>query len=144
MSNVVCHTYLLTFIWFIYLLTYSLEQTPSWEAIRFSDSQEIPRILWNPRVYYRVYKSPPPLPILSQIIRVYALPSHFLNIHLNNIFPSSPWSSKWSPIQFPHQNLVCTSPLRHTCYVPHPSHSYRFDHPNNVLWGMQISKLVIM
>jgi len=29
--------------------TYSTEQRPSWEANRFSDSQEIPRILWNPR-----------------------------------------------------------------------------------------------
>jgi len=36
-----------------YLLTYSLEQSPSWEANHFSVSQEIPRILWNPKVHYR-------------------------------------------------------------------------------------------
>ena len=29
----------------IYLLTYSMEQSPSWEANRLSASQEIPRIL---------------------------------------------------------------------------------------------------
>ena len=29
------------------LFTYSTEQSPSWEANRFSASQEIPRILWN-------------------------------------------------------------------------------------------------
>jgi hypothetical protein len=38
-------TYLLTC-----LLTYSMEQSPSWEANRFAASQEIPRVLWNPKV----------------------------------------------------------------------------------------------
>ena len=61
-----------TVTWFLsYLLTYllilSMEQNPSWEANRFSTSQEIPLILWNPNVHYRVYKSPPPVSSLSQI-----------------------------------------------------------------------------
>ena len=30
------------------LPTYTTQQSPSWEANRFSASQEIPRILWNP------------------------------------------------------------------------------------------------
>jgi hypothetical protein len=42
------------------LLTYSMEQSPSWETNQFSDSQEIPRNLWNRKVHYRLYKSPPP------------------------------------------------------------------------------------
>jgi hypothetical protein len=45
----------------------SMEQSVSLEANRFSASQEIPRILWNPNVHYRVYKRLPTAPILSQI-----------------------------------------------------------------------------
>ena len=37
----------------------------------------------------------------------------------------------------PHQDPVCTSPLPHMCYMPHPSHSW-FDDPN--IWWVQIIK----
>ena len=49
------------------LLTYSMEQSPSWEANQFAVSREIPRILWNPKVHYRIHKCPLPVPILSQL-----------------------------------------------------------------------------
>jgi len=48
-------TYLLTYF-LTYLLTNSKEQSPSWEAIQFSARQEIPRILWNPKVHCRIHK----------------------------------------------------------------------------------------
>jgi len=44
--DVMSSTYLLT-----YLLAYSMEHSLSWEANRFSASQEIPCILWNPKVH---------------------------------------------------------------------------------------------
>jgi hypothetical protein len=57
-----------------YLLTYSMEQSPSWEAKTLWATQEIPRILWNPKVLNRIHKSSPPVPILSQIDPVHAPP----------------------------------------------------------------------
>jgi hypothetical protein len=45
-----------------------MKKSPSWEANQFSASQEIPRILWNPKVHYRVDKSPPLDLIISQIM----------------------------------------------------------------------------
>jgi len=75
----VSRTYLLT-----YLLGYSMEQSPSWEANRILASQEILRILCNPKVHYRIHKCPPPVPILSQLNPVHAPTSHFLNMHLRS------------------------------------------------------------
>jgi len=59
-----------------YSLAYSTEQCPSWEANRFSCSQELPRILWNPKVHYRLLS-------LSWASSIQSISPHFSKIHLN-------------------------------------------------------------
>ena len=57
---------------FLRVITNSMEQSPSWEAKTSTDTQEIPRILWNPKVLHRIHNSPPPVSIVSQIDPVYS------------------------------------------------------------------------
>ena len=40
-----------------YLLAYSMQESPSCEANRFSASHEIHHILWNSKVQYRIHLS---------------------------------------------------------------------------------------
>jgi hypothetical protein len=42
-----------------------MQHSHSWEDHRFSASQDIPRILWNPKVDYCIYRFPPLVPILK-------------------------------------------------------------------------------
>ena len=117
----------------ICLLTYSMMQSPSWEANWFAASQEIPHISRNPKVHYRTHKRPPPVSILGQPNPVHIPTSHLLEIHPNIIHLSTPRSPHWSlSLRFPYPLLT------HTRHMPSPSHSSRFYHPHNIGWGVQI------
>jgi hypothetical protein len=114
-----------------------MEQSP-WEANRFVASQEIPPVLLNPKVYYRIHKCPPPVSVLSQFNPVHTPTSYFMKIRLNIIFPPTPGSPHWSlSLRFPHQNPIHASLLPHPRYMPRPSNFSRFYHPHNIGWGVQ-------
>ena len=118
-------------------LTYSMVQSPSWEANWFVASQEIPRISRNPKVHYRTHKRPPLVSILGQPNPVHIPTSNLLEIHPNIIHPSTPRSPQWSPsLRFPHQDPIHPPLLAHTRHMPNPSHSSRFYHPHNIGWGV--------
>ena len=69
-------------------LTYTMVQSPSWEANRFAASQEIPRISRIPKVHYRTHKRPPPVSILSQPNPVHIPTSHLPEFRRCTNFPN--------------------------------------------------------
>ena len=103
-----------------YLLTYSMVQSPSWEANWFAAIQETPRISRNPKVHYRTHKRRPPVSILGQPNPVHIPTSNILEIHPNIIHPSTSRSPQWLfPSGFPSKTLYTpvSSPIRATCPV---------------------------
>jgi hypothetical protein len=103
----------------IVVLTYCIEQSPSWETNRSSQLvKKFAVFLSNPKVLHLTHKCPPPVPILSQLHPVPTTPSKFLKIHLNIILPSTSGSPQWHlSVMFPHQHPVHSSllPRRATC-----------------------------
>jgi hypothetical protein len=76
--------------------------------------QEIPRIVWKLKVYYRIHMCPQPVSILSQLNPVQTPTSHILKIRLNislglpsSLFPSG-FTTKTLYTPLP-------SPIRATC-----------------------------
>ena len=85
----------------------------------FLASQEIPHILWNPKVHYCIHKSPPPVPILGQVNPVHIPhPNSWRSILISSqlclVLPSG-----FIPSCFPHQNPVCSSSLPHVLHGLH-------------------------
>jgi hypothetical protein len=73
-------------------------------------------------------------------------PQMFLKVQFNIIVLSPTRSSKWClSLRFPNQHPVCTFPLPPPFHVPcaHPP-PFWFDHPNNIWWGVEIFRLLIM
>jgi hypothetical protein len=73
-------------------------------------SQEIPRLLLNLKVHYRVHESLPLIPILSHTNLVHILISHSLKIHVNIILTLMSRSSKCTLHVFPQMLCIFSSP----------------------------------
>jgi len=54
-----------------------MEQNASREATSHSASQEIPCLLWNPTVHYRVHSGPSLVPMLTEMHPVHIFPPYF-------------------------------------------------------------------
>jgi hypothetical protein len=64
-----------------------MELSPSREAASCADTQELPCILWNPKVHYRVHKSSNWSLILRQISPARTTPSYLSKIQRNMYYP---------------------------------------------------------
>jgi hypothetical protein len=115
-----------------------MEQSPSWEANRFSASQEIPQILWNPKVHYRICKCLPSVPILNQLNPVHAPISWRsilrLSCHLCLDLPSSLFRSGFR-IKTLYMPLL--SPILATC----PVHLILLDFMTRTMLGEEYMSL---
>jgi hypothetical protein len=116
-------------------ITKYMELRPSWEAVSHSCPQELPSILWNPKVHYRVHKSSSLVPILNQWPQ--SIPRHPISLRPNFILSSHLFRSF---LLSSHQNHMCISLLCHACCISCPSHLPWLDH-SNYIWR-RVSKLV--
>jgi hypothetical protein len=121
-----------------------MQQSLSWKANSLSASQEIPCLLWHPKVHCLVYKSLPPVQVLSHMHSVHTFPLYFPKIHLvcktltNTIHaailkPQSTYTSFW----------FCSSDTKVTAYglmggILFPAEGlYVFFAPPQFFWGSQ-------
>jgi len=105
-----------------------MEQSPSWEVNQFSASQEIPRILWNPKVHYcqlNPVHTPHPTSWRSILI---------LSSHLRLGLPSGPF-----PTGFPTKTLytLLLSSIQTTC----PAHVILLDFTTCTILGEEYRSL---
>jgi hypothetical protein len=75
------------------LCTNPMVQSPSLKANSHLFGQEILCFLWNLKVHYLIHRSPPQVPILSQMKPVHNFELYFSEIPSNIILPSTSRSS---------------------------------------------------
>ena len=107
----------------LYVLSYFLGRVLLDKLTRFNIVKKVPAF-YGTRRLITGFKRAPTCPYSEPDQSSPCSPSHFLKIHINIVFPSTPEPSKWCLFtRFPRQSSVSNSSLPHTLYIPHPSHS---------------------
>ena len=104
----------------------------------------IPHILWKPNVHYHIHKNPLLLPILKQINpdHISPQPTSCRSILISSSHPGLGLQSGLFPSGFPIKTLYMSilSP-----YMLHaPTSFFSIWSPENIGWGVQMIKLLIM
>jgi hypothetical protein len=113
-----------------------MEQSPSWETDSRSASQEIPRLLWQLKVHYRVHRVIfwarwiQPTTTQTRPFRFISVLSSHLNLDPPMVFSLHVF-----------RQTFCTN-LVSVCCMSHPSQPPSVDHRNNI-WWIHITKLLI-
>ena len=140
-SETILFTYLIIYLLNYFLNVYLLQREVSfWETKRVSASQEIPPILWNPKVHYRIQNAR--RHSLASNTAIQSIPSKrnswrsilVTSSHLGLGFPSGQFL-----LVFPTKTI--TTPLNspNVLYAP-PKLCFPINHPKNICWWVQIIK----
>jgi hypothetical protein len=121
-----------------------MELRASWEAASCAATQELPNILWNPKLHHvftralhlfrswaRSIQSIPPHPISLESTLI-------LSTHLRFHRPSVSFLLAFPPISYMHSS----SP--HSCYLPRPSHPLWSDHSDYTWRTVKFMMLLIV
>ena len=105
------YVFIYLFVYLFIYLTNFIQQNSTWQSDSSSDSQQIPHVLWNPKVYHRAHNS---LSLFLNLRQDESLSFHYkaiviLSSHLRQGLPNGVVSS-----HFPTKNMYYPSPP----YVP--------------------------
>jgi len=123
-----------------------MQQSPSWASNNSPSSQEVPRILWNPRDHYNVHHRQPFFLMLSQIDTLHPLKSDVSKMHFNIIIPSAPTFSKFCSFLQVSSPKFCMHLFFHihfACRAPSPFFFF-LGIPKNIWRGHKCTGLFKM